>query len=121
MKIICIGRNYADHAKELDNPIPSRPVVFMKPPSALLVNGKPFYYPDFTQEIHYECELVLKIGKNGRHIQAEFALDYISEVSLGIDFTARDLQSELKAKGHPWELAKGFDGAAVIGRFVPLT
>ena len=118
MKIICIGRNYADHAKELNNPIPSRPVVFMKPPSALLVNGKPFYYPEFTQDIHYEVELVLKVGKNGRHVQPEFALDYIQEVGLGIDFTARDLQSELKAKGHPWELAKGFDGSAVLGDFV---
>ena len=118
MKIICIGRNYADHAKELNNPIPSRPVVFMKPASALLVNGKPFYYPEFTKDLHYEAELVLKIGKNGRHVQPEFALDYIQEIGLGIDFTARDLQSELKAKGHPWELAKGFDGSAVLGSFV---
>ena len=118
MKIICIGRNYADHAKELNNPIPSRPVVFMKPASALLVNGKPFYYPEFTKDLHYETELVLKIGKNGRHVQPEFALDYIQEIGLGIDFTARDLQSELKAKGHPWELAKGFDGSAVLGSFV---
>jgi acylpyruvate hydrolase len=121
MKIICIGRNYADHAKELNNPIPSQPVVFMKPPSALLVNNKPFYIPAFTKEVHYEGELVLKIGKNGRHVQPEFALDYISEVSLGIDFTARDLQAVLKSKGHPWELAKGFDGAAVIGTFIPVT
>lgn len=121
MKIICIGRNYADHAKELNNPVPKQPVVFMKPPSALLVNGKPFYIPDFTEDVHYECELVLKIGKNGRHIQPEFSLDYIAEIGLGIDFTARDLQSKLKAKGHPWELAKGFDGSAVIGSFVPLS
>ena len=120
MKIICIGRNYADHAKELNNPIPARPVVFMKPPSALLVNGKPFYYPEFTKDLHYEAELVLKIGKNGRHVQPEFALDYIQEVGLGIDFTARDLQSELKSKGQPWELAKGFDGSAVLGSFVAL-
>ena len=118
MKIICIGRNYAEHAKELNNPVPSRPVVFMKPASALLVNDKPFYYPEFTQDIHHELELVLKIGKNGRHVQPEFALDYIQEIGLGIDFTARDLQSELKAKGQPWELAKGFDGSAVLGRFV---
>lgn len=118
MKIICIGRNYAAHAKELNNPVPSRPVVFMKPASALLVNGKPFYYPEFTKDLHFETELVLKIGKNGRHVQAEFALDYIQEIGLGIDFTARDLQSELKAKGHPWELAKGFDGSAVLGSFL---
>lgn len=120
MKIICIGRNYADHAKELNNPIPAQPVVFMKPASALLVNRKPFYYPEFTKDLHYEAEIVLKIGKNGRHVQPEFALDYIQEVGLGIDFTARDLQSELKAKNHPWELAKGFDGSAVIGDFVSL-
>lgn len=118
MKIICIGRNYAEHAKELNNPIPARPVVFMKPASALLVNGKPFYYPEFTKDLHFEAELVLKIGKNGRHVQPEFALDYIQEVGLGIDFTARDLQSELKAKGQPWELAKGFDGSAVLGSFL---
>lgn len=118
MKIICIGRNYAAHAKELNNPVPARPVVFMKPASALLVNGKPFYYPEFTKDLHYETELVLKIGKNGRHVQPEFALDYIQEIGLGIDFTARDLQSELKAKGHPWELAKGFDGSAVLGSFL---
>lgn len=120
MKIICIGRNYAEHAKELNNPIPAQPVVFMKPASALLINRKPFYFPEFTKDIHYELEIVLKIGKNGRHIQPEFALDYIQEVGLGIDFTARDLQSELKAKGQPWELAKGFDGSAVIGDFVSL-
>jgi 2-keto-4-pentenoate hydratase/2-oxohepta-3-ene-1,7-dioic acid hydratase in catechol pathway len=119
MKIICIGRNYAAHAKELNNPIPEQPVVFMKPASALLVNRKPFYYPEFSQDIHFETELVLRIGKNGRHIQPEFALDYIEAISLGIDFTARDLQSSLKAKGQPWELAKGFDGSAVIGDFMP--
>ena len=118
MKIICIGRNYAEHAKELNNPVPERPVVFMKPASALLVNRKPFYYPEFTNDIHYEAEIVLKIGKNGRHVQPEFAPDYISEIGLGIDFTARDLQSELKEKSQPWELAKGFDGSAVIGDFV---
>ena len=121
MKIICIGRNYMAHAKELNNPVPSQPVVFMKPPSALLINEKPFYYPEFSKDIHYETEIVLKICKNGRHIQAEFAMDYFKEVSLGIDFTARDLQSELKAKKHPWELAKGFDSSAVIGRFIPIT
>lgn len=118
MKIICIGRNYAAHAKELNNPIPEQPIVFMKPASALLVNRKPFYYPEFSEDIHFETELVLKIGKNGRHVQREFALDYIESISLGIDFTARDIQSKLKAKGHPWELAKGFDGSAVIGQFI---
>ena len=113
MKIICIGRNYVDHAKELSNPVPGKPLVFMKPPTALLVNEKPFYYPDFTKDLHYELEVVLKIGKNGRHVQPEFASGYYQEVSLGIDFTARDVQDELKKKGHPWEIAKGFDHSAV--------
>ena len=120
MKIICIGRNYADHAKELSNPVPGKPIVFMKPPSALLVNEKPFYYPDFTKDLHYELEVVLKISKNGRHVQPEFATGYYQEVSLGIDFTARDVQDELKKKGHPWELAKGFDHSAVLGDWVDL-
>ena len=120
MKIICIGRNYIDHAKELDNPVPKKPLVFMKPPSALLVNNKPFYYPEFTQDLHHEIEIVLKIGKNGKHVQPEFAADYISEIALGIDFTARDLQQACKEKGHPWEIAKGFDGSAVLSSFVPI-
>ena len=120
MKIICIGRNYVDHAKELNNPVPSKPMVFMKPPSALLVNNKPFYYPEFTQDLHFEVELVIKIGKNGKHIQPAFAADYISEIGLGIDFTARDLQNKCKEKGHPWEIAKGFDGSAVISSFLPV-
>lgn len=120
MKIICIGRNYADHAKELNNDVPSKPMVFMKPPSALLVNDKPFYIPDFTQDCHYELEVVLKIAKNGRHVQPEFAKDYVKEIALGIDFTARDLQSECKKKGHPWEIAKGFDGSAVLSNFVSI-
>ncbi len=119
MKIICIGRNYIDHAKELDNPVPKRPLVFMKPSSALLVNNKPFYHPEFSESIHYEVEVVLKIGRNGRHVQPEFAPQYIEQIGLGIDFTARDLQSQLKAKGHPWEIAKGFDGSAVISPFFP--
>ena len=114
MKIICIGRNYAEHAKELNNPVPGSPVVFMKPPSALLVNNKPFYYPEFTKDLHHEIEVVLKIGKNGRHVQPEFAAEYYPEIGLGIDFTARDVQQRLKDKGHPWEIAKGFDGSAVI-------
>lgn len=121
MKIICIGRNYAEHAKELNNPVPDNPVVFMKPPSAMLVNGKPFYYPDFTKDLHYECEVVLKICKNGRHIQPEFAAEYYDQIGLGIDFTARDVQDQLKKKGHPWEIAKGFDGSAVMGDFLPLS
>jgi len=120
MKIICIGRNYADHAKELNNPVPSKPLVFMKPASALLVNNKPFYYPEFTKDLHYEVEVVLKIGKNGRHVQSEFAKDYVKEIALGIDFTARDIQAQCKAKGHPWEIAKGFDGSAVLSPFIPI-
>lgn len=121
MKIICIGRNYVDHAKELNNPVPKNPLVFMKPPSALLVNDKPFYYPEFTKDLHYECELVLKVCKNGRHVQPEFAHKYYDEVALGIDFTARDIQARCKEKGHPWEIAKGFDGSAVLSPFVPIS
>jgi 2-keto-4-pentenoate hydratase/2-oxohepta-3-ene-1,7-dioic acid hydratase in catechol pathway len=120
MKIFCIGRNYVDHAKELGNEVPSEPLVFMNPPTALLINNKPFYYPDFSKDIHYECEIVVKIGKNGKNIQPQFAKNYIKEISLGIDYTARDLQTKLKEKGHPWEIAKGFNGSAVIGDFIPL-
>lgn len=120
MKLICIGRNYRDHATELNNPVPTKPLVFMKPPSALLVNNKPFYYPAFTQDIHYEVEVILKITKNGRHVQPEFASGYYQEVGLGIDFTARDIQNELKSKGHPWELAKAFDHSAVVSTFMPI-
>lgn len=118
MKIICIGRNYVDHAKELNNPVPKQPLVFMKPPSALLVNNKPFYYPDFSKDIHYELEVVLKICRNGRHVQPEFAHKYYNQIALGIDFTARDLQAQCKAKGHPWEIAKGFDNSAALSTFV---
>ena len=120
MKIICIGRNYVDHALELNNPVPKKPLVFMKPPSALLINNKPFYYPDFTKDLHYELEVVLKIGKNGRHVQPAFAAEYYSEIALGIDFTARDIQDQCKEKGHPWEIAKGFDGSAVLSDFIPI-
>ena len=118
MKIICIGRNYTEHAKELNNPVPTDPVVFMKPPTALLLDGRPFYYPEFTSDLHYELELVVKIGKNGRHIQPEHAESYIEEIGLGIDFTARDIQDRCKKNGHPWEIAKAFDHSAVLGSFV---
>lgn len=118
MKILCIGRNYAEHARELNNAIPEQPIVFMKPTTALLINDKPLYYPEFTKDLHYEGEIVLKIGKNGRHVQPEFAREYYQEVAFGIDFTARDLQATLKAKGHPWELAKGFDGSAALSEFI---
>lgn len=117
MKIICIARNYAEHAEELNNSIPKSPVFFIKPDTALLQKGKDFYLPEFSQDVHYEVEVVLKISKPGKYIQPEFAYKYFDEISLGIDFTARDLQSELKEKGYPWEIAKGFDGAAVVGDF----
>jgi len=120
MKIFCIGRNYALHAQELNNEIPEKPLVFMKPPTALLKGDKPFYYPEFSKNIHFEGELVIRICKNGKHIQEKFAKNYYDQVTLGLDLTARDLQNELKSKGHPWEIAKGFDGSAVIGSFVPL-
>lgn len=121
MKIICIGRNYAAHAAEMKAERPEEPVVFLKPPTALLVNNKPLYYPEFTQDLHYEVELVIKIAKNGRHVQPQFAQEYIGELGLGIDFTARDLQSVFKQKGQPWELAKGFDGSAPISEFIDLS
>lgn len=122
MKIICIGRNYADHAKELSNPLPTKPVFFMKPDTALLQKGSDFYYPEFTKNLHYEVELVVKICKNGKHIEPAFAKNYFKEISIGIDFTARDLQDEVKSKGLPWEMAKAFDNAAVIGnRFIEVT
>lgn len=120
MKIICIGRNYKAHAEELGNVVPERPMVFMKPPTALLVNNKPFYYPEFSSDIHYELEVVLKICKNGRHVQPEFATSYYKEIALGIDFTARDLQQQCKEKGHPWEIAKAFDHSAVMSPFFTL-
>ena len=117
MKIICIGRNYAEHAKELGNEIPESPVIFMKPDTAILKKGSDFYIPEFSNDVHYELEVVLKISKGGKYIQEENADKYYEEIGLGIDFTARDLQSELKAKGLPWELAKGFDGSAVVSEF----
>lgn len=119
MKIIAIGRNYVEHAKELNNPIPTVPVVFLKPDTALIKDNKPFYLPDFSDDIHFELEVVLKICKEGKHIAEKFASNYYDEVGLGIDFTARDLQSKHKEKGLPWELAKAFDGSAPISTFIP--
>tara|TARA_Y100000385_G_scaffold91556_1_gene94494 strand:+ start:5736 stop:6347 length:612 start_codon:yes stop_codon:yes gene_type:complete len=116
MKIICIGRNYVNHAKELGNAIPSEPVFFLKPDTAISPKGHPFFIPDFTNNVHYEVELVIKINRLGKHIEEQFAHKYYSEIGLGIDFTARDIQEEVKAKGLPWEKAKGFDGSAVISR-----
>lgn len=121
MKIFCIGRNYAEHAKELNNPLPANPIIFMKPPTALLLDNKPFYHPDFSQDIHYELEIVLKVAKNGKCVQPQFAKDYYHEIGLGIDFTARDLQENCKQKGHPWEIAKAFDHSAVLSDFYPLS
>lgn len=118
MKIICIGRNYAEHARELKNEVPTQPVIFLKPPTSLLRRGQDFYIPDFSNDVHYEAELVLKINRQGKHIKEKFAHKYYSEITVGIDFTARDLQQKLKEKGLPWELAKGFDGAAAVGEFV---
>lgn len=120
MKIICVGRNYTAHAKELNNEVPGNPVLFLKPQTALLQPGKPCYYPDFTKDLHYECELVVKISRNGKFIQERFAHKYYEMISIGIDFTARDVQERLKTKGLPWEIAKAFDGSAAAGRFVPL-
>jgi acylpyruvate hydrolase len=121
MKIICIGLNYRKHAIEMGWPIPAEPVVFMKPDSAILKNNKPFFLPDFSANIHYEVEVVLKISKLGKGISARFAPRYFDEITLGIDITARDLQGKLAAAGMPWELSKCFDGAAPIGRFIPVT
>ena len=120
MKIFCIGKNYAAHAKEMNSEVPTKPMVFMKPSTALLNNNKPFYHPEFSSNIHYEVEVVLKISKNGKHISPKFALDYFEEIGLGIDFTARDVQNECKKNGHPWEVAKAFDHSAVIGKFIPV-
>ena len=119
MKIICIGRNYVEHIKELNNAIPAEPVFFLKPDTALLNRNRPFYYPAFSSDIHYEAELVLKINKVGRHIQKQFASNYFDEIGLGLDMTARDLQENAKKKSLPWAVAKGFDQSAPIGRFLP--
>lgn len=119
MKIIAIGRNYAEHAKELNNPVPAVPVIFMKPDTAVLKDNKPFYHPEFSTDIHHEIELVLKISKEGKHIAQKFASSYFDEIGLGIDFTARDIQSKHKEKGLPWELAKSFDNSAPVSKFIP--
>ena len=121
MKIICVGRNYAAHAKELGNEIPDEPVIFMKPKSALLQTHTPFYYPEFTNELHYECELVVRISKNGKYVQERHASNYYNGITTGIDFTARDIQDELKKKGLPWEKAKAFDNSAAVGKFIDIT
>ena len=121
MKIFCVGRNYVAHAKELGNEIPDDPVIFMKPKSALLQPHTPFYYPEFTNELHYECELVLRISKNGKYIQEKFASKYYDAVTVGIDFTARDIQNELKEKGLPWEKAKSWDNSAAVGKWILLS
>lgn len=121
MKVICVGRNYAKHAQELKNEIPQEPVIFIKPETAIIPKRNPFFIPDFSKDVHYEAELVLRINKVGKNIQTRFANKYYEEITVGIDFTARDLQSELKAKGLPWEKAKGFDGSTAIGRFCPIS
>ena len=114
MKIICIGRNYIEHVKELKNTIPSKPIFFLKPDTAIQPKNHPFFIPDFSNEIHYEVELVIKINKTGKHIEERFAYKYYSEIGLGIDFTARDVQQNCKKNGLPWEISKGFDGSAQI-------
>lgn len=119
MKIICIGRNYAKHIEELQNEKPENPVIFLKPDSAILAKNQPFFIPPFSDDIHYEVEVLVKINKVGKYIEEKFAHKYYDEIGLGIDFTARDLQSKLKEKGLPWEKAKGFDGSAVVGEFFP--
>ncbi len=118
MKLICIGRNYTEHIKELENEKPAEPVVFLKPDTAILLKKQPFFIPDFSNEVHYEVEVLVKINRVGKYIDKKFAHKYYNEIGLGIDFTARDLQKQLKDKGLPWEKAKSFDGAAVIGKWV---
>lgn len=118
MKIIAIGRNYAAHAQELNNPIPENPVIFLKPDTAILKDNKDFYHPDFSEDIHHEIEIVLRVCKEGKHVNPKFASSYYDAVGLGIDFTARDIQSQHKQKGLPWELAKAFDHSAPISNFI---
>lgn len=121
MKIFCVGRNYAEHAKELGNAVPDEPVIFMKPKSALLQSHTPFYYPEFSNELHYEAELVLRVSKNGKYVSERHASKYYNAISVGIDFTARDVQTELKKKGLPWEKAKAWDNSAVVGKWLEAT
>jgi 2-keto-4-pentenoate hydratase/2-oxohepta-3-ene-1,7-dioic acid hydratase in catechol pathway len=121
MKIFCVGRNYIEHAKELGNEVPDEPVIFMKPKSALLQSNSPFYYPEFSNELHYECELVLRVCKNGKYINEKHANKYFNGITVGIDFTARDIQAELKKKGLPWEKAKAWDNSAVVGAWKDIT
>jgi acylpyruvate hydrolase len=121
MKIICIGRNYSEHARELNNAIPTEPVFFIKPDTALLIRNRPFYYPEFTHDLHYECEIVYRICKVGKHIPHKFASSYYDAIAIGIDFTARDLQQKAKEKGLPWEKAKAFDFSAPVSSFLPLS
>jgi len=120
MKIICIGRNYVDHAKELNNPVPKEPVFFLKPDTALLPKKNPFVYPSFSKDVHHEVEIVLKINRLGKHIDPKFAHKYYNEIAVGVDFTARDIQQQCKEKGLPWEKAKAFDGAAPTSNFVAI-
>ncbi len=120
MKIFCVGRNYVDHAKELGNDVPDEPVIFLKPKSAFLQPHMPFYYPEFTNELHYEVELVLRVSKNGKYIQERHASKYYNAITVGIDFTARDIQAELKKKGLPWEISKAWDNSAAVGKFIDL-
>ncbi len=120
MKIICIGRNYADHAQELNNPVPKEPLFFLKPDSAILRNNNPFFYPNFSKEIHYEVEIIVKIHRLGKHIEERFAHRYYNEIGLGVDFTARDLQRKAKDNGQPWEIAKAFDQSAALSKFIPV-
>ncbi|PWJ54499.1 2-keto-4-pentenoate hydratase/2-oxohepta-3-ene-1,7-dioic acid hydratase in catechol pathway [Dyadobacter jejuensis] len=120
MKIICVGRNYTEHIAELNNQQPDAPVIFLKPETAQIRAGEPFFYPDFSKDIHYEVELVVKINRVGKNIEERFAHKYYNEIAVGVDFTARDLQSELKAKGLPWDLAKAFNGSAPVSEFVPI-
>ena len=120
MKIICVGRNYREHAKELNNPVPKKPLIFFKPDTAVLRDNADFYYPEFSKNIHFECELVLRISREGKYIQEAFVDTYIDGIGIGIDFTARDIQDECKKKGHPWTLAKGFNGAAPVSTLLPL-
>jgi len=120
MKIFCIGRNYAEHARELNHPLTAAPVFFMKPDTSIVIRNRPFFYPEFSNDIQHELELVIKLCKNGKHIQEKFAHTYYQEIGLGIDFTARDLQQSCKKNGLPWEIAKGFDQSAPVSKMIPL-